>query len=134
MAKKRTTRRVARSPRGHRARSEPRALTYKVVELATVDEATLEHAINEWVALGWRLDGVQFAMRESSKRPSMAFVLFTREGPARIDANPRGRLQASLESTAAASSPTAPATVPDASGNDPWARLEALAAEAEDSP
>ena len=30
---------------------------------------------------GWKLDGVQFAMRESSKRPSMAFVFFTREGP-----------------------------------------------------
>jgi hypothetical protein len=26
------------------------------------------------------LDGVQFAMRESSKRPAMAFVFFTREG------------------------------------------------------
>src|SRR6185295_4387856 len=34
---------------------------------------------NEWTAKGWGLDGVQFAMRESSKRPAMAFVFFTRE-------------------------------------------------------
>ena len=33
-------------------------------------------------AEGWNLDGVQFAMRESSKRPAMAFVFFTREGEA----------------------------------------------------
>ncbi len=35
--------------------------------------------LNEWTRLGWRLDGMQFAMRESSRRPSVAFVIFTRE-------------------------------------------------------
>lgn len=59
----------------------PRQLLYKVVELSTVDEHNLERTLNEWVPRGWTLDGVQFAMRESSKRPSMAFVFFTREGP-----------------------------------------------------
>lgn len=54
-------------------------LVYKVVEINTVSEDTLERTINEWTRLGWRLDGMQFAMRESSKRPSMAFVIFTRE-------------------------------------------------------
>jgi len=53
-------------------------LAYKVVELATVDEASLEEAVNTWVGRGWRLENVQFAMRESSRRPSMAFVFFTR--------------------------------------------------------
>ena len=82
MAKKRSKARRKGTPRRSPApRLDPRALTYKVVELSTVDESTLEHTVNEWVALGWRLDGVQFAMRESSKRPSMAFVFFTREGP-----------------------------------------------------
>jgi hypothetical protein len=57
-------------------------LQYKVVELSTVDEGTLERTVNEWSARGWTLDGVQFAMRESSKRPAMAFVFFTREGEA----------------------------------------------------
>jgi len=58
----------------------PGPLQYKVVELSTVDEGALERTLNEWTAKGWNLDGVQFAMRESSKRPAMAFIFFTREG------------------------------------------------------
>ena len=54
-------------------------LKYKVVELSTVSEDILEETLNEWIAKGWRYEGMQFAMRESQKRPSMAFVLFTRE-------------------------------------------------------
>ena len=58
-------------------------LVYKVVETSSVAEAELERIINERVAEGWTFDGMQFAMRESSKRPSMAFLLFTRpaDGP-----------------------------------------------------
>lgn len=52
---------------------------YKVVELATVTDEEIEAVLNEWTARGWRFDAMQFAMRESSKRPSMAFVIFTRE-------------------------------------------------------
>jgi hypothetical protein len=52
---------------------------YKVVEVDTVTDEELEKVLNEWTPRGWTLDGVQFAMRESSKRPSMAFVTFTRE-------------------------------------------------------
>lgn len=55
---------------------------YKVVEISTVAEDVLEEVLNEWTAKGWHFDGMQFAMRESSRRPSMAFVLFTREIPA----------------------------------------------------
>ena len=51
---------------------------YKVVETSSVSEDELERIINERVAEGWTFDGMQFAMRESSKRPSMAFLLFTR--------------------------------------------------------
>ncbi len=54
-------------------------LEYKVVEVSTVSEDILEGVLNEWTVKGWRYDGMQFAMRESSRRPSMAFVLFTRE-------------------------------------------------------
>lgn len=53
-------------------------LTYKVVEVSSVTDEELERVINDWVQKGWKLDGIQFAMRESSKRPAMAFVLFTR--------------------------------------------------------
>lgn len=54
-------------------------LRYKVVELSNVTEETIEETLNDWTGQGWRYDGMQFAMRESSKRPAMAFVLFTRE-------------------------------------------------------
>ncbi len=54
-------------------------LVYKVVEVNTVAEEFLEKALNEWTLLGWRFDSMQFAMRESSRRPSMAFIIFTRE-------------------------------------------------------
>jgi hypothetical protein len=51
---------------------------YRVVETSVVTDEELERLINEAVAQGWVLDGIQFAMRESSRRPSMAFLLFTR--------------------------------------------------------
>ena len=54
-------------------------LQYKVVEISNVCEEVIEEALNEWTAKGWRYDGMQFAMRESSKRPAMAFLLFTGE-------------------------------------------------------
>jgi len=54
-------------------------LTYKVVEINIVTDEGLESAINEWVRQGWSLDGIHFAMREASKRPAMAFILFTKE-------------------------------------------------------
>ena len=54
-------------------------LRYKVIELGTVTEEAIEEILNEWTAKGWCFDGMQFAMRESSRRPAMAFVLFTRE-------------------------------------------------------
>jgi hypothetical protein len=52
---------------------------YKVFEITTVTEDGIEETLNRWTAKGWTFDGMQFAMRESSKRPAMAFVLFTRE-------------------------------------------------------
>ena len=54
-------------------------MDYKVVETSTVTEEVLTRLINEWVEQGWTFDGIQFAMRESSKRPSMAFLIFTHE-------------------------------------------------------
>ena len=52
---------------------------YKVVELSIVTDQEIEAVLNEWTPQGWMLDGIRFAMSESSKRPSMAFVTFTRE-------------------------------------------------------
>ena len=60
-------------------------LHYKVVELSNVTEEAIEEALNNWTAKGWRFDGMQFAMRESSKRPSMAFLMFVKEEDSPIE-------------------------------------------------
>ena len=62
-----------------------RDLRWKIVETSTVTDESLEGIVNEWVGQGFTFEGVQFAMRESSKRPAMAFVLFTREVPSAPD-------------------------------------------------
>ncbi|MEW5737793.1 MAG: hypothetical protein AB1938_02645 [Myxococcota bacterium] len=129
------------APRPRPARTDEasarRALHYKVVELSNVDEGALERVLNEWVPRGWVFDGVQFAMRESSKRPSMAFVFFTREGPPLTESLESGaahepapeehrfRAQADAEAhlRRIAKEPAA------APALDPWARLRALAGE-----
>jgi hypothetical protein len=52
---------------------------YRVIELPIVTDETIESVLNEWTAQGWIFDGIQFAMRDSSPRPSMAFATFKRE-------------------------------------------------------
>ena len=51
---------------------------YKVVETSEVTDVELERILNETTEAGWNLDTMQFAMRDSSKRPAMAFLTFTR--------------------------------------------------------
>lgn len=62
-------------------------LRYSVIELSNVSEETIEAALNEKTVQGWQFDSMQFAMRESSKRPAMAFLLFTREDGEEIHAH-----------------------------------------------
>ena len=51
---------------------------YKVVETSTVTDEEIQRILNDTTRAGWTLDTIQFAMRESSRRPSMAFIFFTR--------------------------------------------------------
>jgi hypothetical protein len=53
-------------------------LEYKVVETSEVTDEELERILNQGACEGWQLDGIRFAMREASRRPAMAFVVFTR--------------------------------------------------------
>lgn len=128
MKKKRPKRKATR-PRSSGSDSKegeqsPALLQYKVIELSTVDELSLERAINDRVAEGWRLDGIHFAMRDSSKRPAMAFLLFIKAG------SPAAREQASGDSGAAvargARTISEGAAIPIVS-SDPWKRLRELA-------
>ncbi len=50
---------------------------YKVLEVAPVDAASLEACLNHWVEKGYALDGMHFVVADTSRRPTMAFVLFT---------------------------------------------------------
>lgn len=60
------------------------AIQYKFVELSIVTDSTLEDTVNEWVGLGWQLEGIRFVTSEHSKRPAMAFVSFIRDVPAEL--------------------------------------------------
>ena len=112
-----TKRKLSRSKRAAAA-----SLRYKVVELSIVDEISLERALNHWISAGWRLDGIHFAMRDSSRRPAMAFLLFT---------CPDHQV-AEEESTAERLHPRRVGNVEQVSA-DPWRRLRELAGvEAED--
>ena len=50
---------------------------YKVVECTQVTDEELERLLNEWTGKDYQLEGIHFAMREASRRPAMAFLLFT---------------------------------------------------------
>ena len=52
---------------------------FKFVEISLVTDEAIEEVVNEWVRKGWTLEGIRFAMRDSSRRPAMAFVSFIRE-------------------------------------------------------
>ena len=55
-------------------------MKYKVIETSEVTEDRIEDILNHWTAEGWRYDGMQFVVKESARRPSMAFILFVKEG------------------------------------------------------
>ena len=101
------------------ARQSPLAHEYKVVELSTVDETSIEIALNDWTRRGWRLDGIHFAMRDSSKRPAMAFVMFMRPAEESLGS----------QTTEAPPSRSVVQALPDlqSASSDPWRRLRQLA-------
>ncbi len=52
---------------------------YKVVELTEVTDKEIEETLNVWTAKGYRFDAIHFVTREGFRRPSMAFMVFTKE-------------------------------------------------------
>ncbi len=53
-------------------------MTYKVVETSTVTDEEIERILNEWTAKGYVYEGIQFVTAVSSRRPTMAFLFFTK--------------------------------------------------------
>ena len=56
-----------------------RITEYRVVETSTVTDESLSRVLNHESRAGWVYDGMTFVPNEASKRPRMAFVIFTRE-------------------------------------------------------
>ncbi len=56
-----------------------RVTQYRVVETSTVTDESLSTILNHESRAGWVYDGMTFVPNEASKRPRMAFVIFTRE-------------------------------------------------------
>ena len=54
---------------------------YRVRETQTVTDDSLSRILNEETRTGWIFDGMTFVPNEASKRPKMAFLIFTRERP-----------------------------------------------------
>jgi len=52
-------------------------MKYHVMETTEVTAETLEQMLNRCTEKGWRFEGMQFVVKESARRPSMAFLLFT---------------------------------------------------------
>ena len=54
-------------------------MIYKVVETSTVTDEEIEKIVNRWVAEGYAFESVYFVTNESSRRPKMAFLFFTKK-------------------------------------------------------
>jgi hypothetical protein len=54
-------------------------MEYKVVELSTVTDEEIEKILNHWIGRGYFFESIHFVATESSKRPRMAFVFFTKK-------------------------------------------------------
>jgi hypothetical protein len=63
--------------------------TYKVVEVSPVAEDTLEQALNQRSAEGWRFESLHFVSREGSHRPALAYLFFTRPAARQLRARSR---------------------------------------------
>ena len=54
-------------------------MEYKVIETSTVTDEAIEKILNEWAGQGYSFESIQFVTTDSSRRPSMAFLFFTKK-------------------------------------------------------
>ncbi len=67
-----------------------RITEYRVVETSTVTDDSLSRILNAETRAGWVYDGMTFVPNEASKRPRMAFIIFTRDVDASEDTGDTG--------------------------------------------
>lgn len=56
--------------------------SYRVEELPDVNDRTIEEALNRASRDGFRFESVHFVTQPGNRRPTMAFLFFTRAGGA----------------------------------------------------
>ncbi len=54
-------------------------MVYKVVETSTVTDEEIEKLVNQWTAEGYQFESIHFVTTDSSRRPKMAFLFFTKK-------------------------------------------------------
>jgi len=52
---------------------------WRVIELADVCDRSIEEALNAAAGDGWRFESVHFVTQPGNRRPTMAFLFFTRD-------------------------------------------------------
>lgn len=52
---------------------------WRVMELTDVSDRAVEEALNAAAGDGWRFDSVHFVTQPGNRRPTMAFLFFTRD-------------------------------------------------------
>jgi len=53
---------------------------YHVEELSDVSDKAIEEILNRASGEGFRFESIHFVTQQGNRRPSMAFLFFTREG------------------------------------------------------
>ncbi|MCL1925687.1 MAG: hypothetical protein FWF95_00940 [Syntrophorhabdaceae bacterium] len=54
------------------------ALSYRVTELTEVSDQSIEEALNRGGSEGYRFESIHFVVQPGNRRPTMAFLFFTR--------------------------------------------------------
>jgi len=58
--------------------TEQKGAPYKVVEISRVFDEEIEAELNQWTAEGFRFESIHFVTQPGNRRPSMAFLFFSR--------------------------------------------------------
>lgn len=58
--------------------ANPAPYSFKVVEIPKVFDDEIEAELNRWTAEGYRFESIHFVTQPGNRRPTMAFLFFSR--------------------------------------------------------